>query len=313
MSRREQQTPAGPPRWAKRVISLLIALHFMAILSVVTSASSGNYPAPPLAIWFNAPFRPYTQFTFLTNPYRFYAPEPGPTNLLWFRVVYEDKTARWVEVPDRDAHSMRMPYQRHLSVAMLVDQMAPQITNDTRLLYPVGQICITSYVRHVARTQERTRPDGTRIAVSSVELYFAPHRQLWPDEFRLGMEFNDIRTYALYHAGSYTPDGSRIDPFGQDNPGLLRWERTSGFVATLLTADVYPIVQHLDPAARASVVDQLEIPKPIRHLLAKAPELLELRPSPPTLEARIREAVESRDEPVMKKRMESEGRYLTEW
>jgi hypothetical protein len=49
----------GPGRATRLAISLFVVLHFLAILTAVTSASSANFSAPGLAVWASRPFQPY--------------------------------------------------------------------------------------------------------------------------------------------------------------------------------------------------------------------------------------------------------------
>lgn len=312
MSKRENPVPTGPRPWVKWVVSLVIVVHFMAILTVVTSAASGNFAPSPIALKVNEPFRPYTQITFLTNPYRFYAPEPGPTNLLWLRLTHEDQSVRWVELPNRDEFILRMPYQRHLSIAMMVEQPTRFVPPNHREMNRNVQICLSSYARYVAKADERVKPDGTPNRVTGVDLYYAPHRQLWPDEIRLGMDFNDIRTYMFTYAGHYNPEGVRTD-VAPTQRGYAALRATSEVVAQILEEDVLPLLKDRAPSERLYVLEEVRIPKPIRELAAKAPELLDPTQSPTNLQRRIMEAVSSRDEPTMKARMEAEGRYINEW
>src|SRR5262245_11840191 len=111
-----------PSRATRRVVSLLILVHFLAILTAVTSASSGPFAAPALAVLANRPFQPYLQLTFLANAYRFYAPDPGAPSVLWFRIQYDDRSVRWLELPRRADFVWRIPYERYKSLTNLLSQ-----------------------------------------------------------------------------------------------------------------------------------------------------------------------------------------------
>ena len=74
------------PKIPRRIfVSVFIVMHFMGILTAVTAAP----PAPWLAnvVWTYF-YRPYLEFMYLNNAYHFYAPEPGPAFLFWFRIEY---------------------------------------------------------------------------------------------------------------------------------------------------------------------------------------------------------------------------------
>src|SRR5262249_17973947 len=74
-------------------------------------------------------YRPYLEFMYLNNAYHFYAPEPGPSRFLWFRVIYHDRDdpdkeslqGAWLKVPNMDEtnqplHSAALEYQRYLAM-----------------------------------------------------------------------------------------------------------------------------------------------------------------------------------------------------
>jgi hypothetical protein len=114
------------PVGARRlVLSLLVVLHFGGILTAVTAIPPAGQQAPwlPIQTWMHF-YRPYLQSLYLINAYHFYSPEPGPANLLWFCVHYEDGTLRWLKLPNRDESLTPMQYQRLLALT--------ESTNDTK-------------------------------------------------------------------------------------------------------------------------------------------------------------------------------------
>src|SRR5512140_1404644 len=88
-----------PSRSVRRGVSALIAAHLLAIGVAVTSYSSPNFAAPLLAVRASGPLQPYLQATFLNNAYRFFAPNPGTPTVFWFRIQYDDRSVRWVDLP----------------------------------------------------------------------------------------------------------------------------------------------------------------------------------------------------------------------
>jgi hypothetical protein len=115
-------------------VSMLIVLHFAAVLTAVISAPPGPWIVGQTEHWL---FRPYISFMYLPNAYRFYSPEPGPASQLWCRVEYEieepsgRKTtlSRWVKVPDMDdeghgKYLMSQQYTRRLSLTENVARTA---------------------------------------------------------------------------------------------------------------------------------------------------------------------------------------------
>jgi hypothetical protein len=111
-----------PGRVQRIAISVAILFHFLGILSAVMSAP----PTPWVfrQIWARV-YRPYLQFMFLNNAYHFYAPEPGPSCFIWFRVEMvndkDEKLYTWIEYPKikKDGlpdHPSALNYQRHLAM-----------------------------------------------------------------------------------------------------------------------------------------------------------------------------------------------------
>src|SRR5947208_3255566 len=80
------------------------------------------------------------------------------------RGQYQGRAVRWLQFPRRQDFRLRAPYQRNLSVAMRLNQyLGPEDGPGGHQPGGLGQVCLASYVRHVARTQARTRPDGTPV------------------------------------------------------------------------------------------------------------------------------------------------------
>ncbi len=116
----------------RTVISCLVLFHFGGILTAVVSA-------PPTQPWLASQmwgrvYRPYLQFMYLNNSYQFYAPDPGPSTFLWFRMEYEKpdgtKLYRWEEFPSIDEtghpeYPLSINYQRRIALAEQVVQPTP--------------------------------------------------------------------------------------------------------------------------------------------------------------------------------------------
>lgn len=277
-----ESLPVAPR--TRRAVTLIILLHFFAILTAVTSASGPGFPAPVLAVLANKPLRPYLELTFLGSAYRFFAPNPGATNVLWFRVQYLDGTVRWLELPRRQDFGTRTAYQRHLSVAMILNQyLAPPDEAGRQQLNEIGQICLASYVRHVARTIPRSGADGRPIAVRSVGVYDAFHALLTPEQIRAGRVPADLQNYKALFLGAFKPDGTRTDPF---RPGTQ--DKPISYVAAgILAVDLYPLVKRQPAADPRQLADDLALPEPIRHLLSRYPELLDPQAADRDLQGRI--------------------------
>jgi hypothetical protein len=120
------------------VVSALIVFHFVGILTAITNVD----PQPWLSaqLWTYV-YRPYLQFIYMNNAYHYYAPDPGPASLLWFRIEYAPKErgdnqktcSRWIQVasltddcntldPDGKPFRLHVEYTRRLSLGESVNQ-----------------------------------------------------------------------------------------------------------------------------------------------------------------------------------------------
>jgi hypothetical protein len=98
--------------------SVLVVLHFGGILTAIMTTDPG--PILAKAAWVHF-YRPYLEFMYLVNAYRFYSPEPSPATQFWFYIEYDHpEAARWLKVPDMDdegtpRYPLRLRYQRRLA------------------------------------------------------------------------------------------------------------------------------------------------------------------------------------------------------
>ena len=107
----------------KVIVSLVILFHLSAILTHVI-AGGGPFVMKQISSW----YRPYLKTMWMDNAYRFYAPDPGSTEVLWYKLQYEDGSTRWTQVPRREDFYLRMPFQRHMSIALLASMMIEKET-----------------------------------------------------------------------------------------------------------------------------------------------------------------------------------------
>jgi len=286
--------PKGPRTWVKCVVSVLVVLHLGAILTAVTSASGGRFNAPYLAVKANEPCRPYLQTVFLSNAYRFFAPNPGPATLTWFRLSYQDGSVRWVELPRREDFGS-MAYQRHLSLPALGTQTMPDPKQpEHQVLTPSAHVCLASYVRFLAKQHAH----GTANPVVEVKAFNVSHTSLLPGHVRMGWEALDLRLYQPTFLGRYGADGVRSDD-RPVSPGPM-----SLFVADILAEDVIPFLG-------AVTLDDLRLPGPVHRVVTRFPELLTAAEQP--MRERLKVAVESQDTSDVRKGLIPGLDYPLEW
>jgi hypothetical protein len=310
---------AGPKPWVKWLVSLVIFWQFFAILSVVTA--SGNAPWQPSVIVFNYVTKPYLESVFLTNAYRFYAPDPGPIDLLWFRIEYENGAVRWYDMADREQFTNRMPFQRHVSLTMMIQQMSsPDPTGGpgTFFLRPQAVITLQSYVRHFAQTKATKTPEGEDNLVKEVDVYHVSHVIMLPKQIRMGWESDDLRLHKATFLGTYDPNGNRlstaIDPLGAERPYQTRGQPMS-VLAMQIIGETQAMLEFEDKVGdeRLKAVQKMHLPAPIRNLIVRFPELLDPAPPDTTPLDRIKKLVESRDDPDEKRTAVPEIEYFSVW
>jgi hypothetical protein len=113
-----------PQVWRRAVLSLLVLFHFGGIVCVITAATpgSGHTPWLPYQLYSRV-YRPYLQFLFLTEHYRFFTPDPPPAPLLWFHLTYADGSGRWVRLPRRDQALTNLEFHRLIKLSETVRQL----------------------------------------------------------------------------------------------------------------------------------------------------------------------------------------------
>jgi hypothetical protein len=226
---------ALPPRWRLLGGTVLLLLHFGTIVTAVTviPPPSGASPYISNQLWSRLT-RPYLQFTVLNNGYHFYAPEPGPAALLWFRVEFEDGRSAWVRIPDHKACRNHLERRRWGALATIVGQSVtlpperqeqllqrridagrrhkPPIpmgelppNQQYREPTPHARLLLASYARHVARFTEH--PDGLDKRVVGVKVYRVEYFNPPVQHFQAGRDPLDPTLYAAYYMGEFDADG----------------------------------------------------------------------------------------------------------
>lgn len=223
----------------RAIVGVLIVFHFLGILSAVFSVP----PAPWLATnaWAYV-FRPYLEFMYLNNAYHFYSPDPGPPNLLWFRLEYEDGSKRWYKMPNREDYPTSVNYQRGLSMtesthyATVTDPgslrrrqqlreaytakipLHPLVPDALQFREPnvMSKLMIQDYARFVA--QAAPLPPGPG-KVKRVRLYRVTHDILEGRSLALGADPLDRHLYRPYYQGEFDAEGTLLDP----NDPMLYW------------------------------------------------------------------------------------------
>jgi hypothetical protein len=237
------------PSAARRVlVSLVLLFHFGGILTAVTAVQPpNNAPMPwlPSVLWHRV-YRPYLTFFYMNNAYHFYSPDPGPPQLLWFQVVFEDGSTQWKRIVRREDFPTRQQYQRFLSLTestrmaeaappgKIAELQKKRIVINNAKLYkdPYGKAqripfsggfdinfqyqepvelakkYLSSYASYVARTEVSSKNPG--LNVKSVRVYRLQHQLISAAQMAAGLSPLDPTLFLVWYEGEYDKAGKLI-------------------------------------------------------------------------------------------------------
>lgn len=184
---REKSGSATWSRWVRVLVSLLIAWHLLAVFlgpfSIPpTSESIFNLAQSPLLSWYIRPL-------YLHHGYHFFAPDPGASSLVRYRVTGKDGKEITGQLPDLERQRPRLRYHRYL---MLAEQAKLAIGNEP--IEQRVQAMLRVYAQQLLREY-----DGTEARVE-----YVIHDMLSPGEVRDGMKLDDPRTFRVVEVVTQT-------------------------------------------------------------------------------------------------------------
>jgi hypothetical protein len=234
------------------VLSLWVLFHFGGIFT----ACVGSDPTQTQSPWLAGKaseylYRDYLGFLYLTNAYHFYSPDPGPQDLIWFRIKYADGTVREVRMPERGQSPVPLHFTRHIALGNSIMMSQPyfvlgddatnrivQKRNAAIVAFGIPlhpgvllaqqyreptestKLYLASYVRHIAYNYPH--PDGKpEIAIESIRVYHVIHELMNPRELAEGYSPMSPLYYRPYYMGEYKPTGAYTEA-GKRDP-LLYW------------------------------------------------------------------------------------------
>jgi hypothetical protein len=105
--------------WLKCVLSVLLALHVLAVfVPPFIFASTVEASSSPFADALGSVFAPYTAAMYLDHGYFFFAPNPGPTHLVDYVVEFEDgREPVQGRFPDLAKERPRLLYHRQFMMS----------------------------------------------------------------------------------------------------------------------------------------------------------------------------------------------------
>lgn len=282
MSQNSGKQSQAPKLWIKLVISAIILFHLSAIISHVLSGGG-----PFVMRQASAFYRPYLKTMWLDNAYRFYAPDPGPTEVLWYHLRYDDGSTRWTQVPDRDQFYLRMPFQRHMSIALLASMMTEQEVVNPKddpasaasilvnnrptmrtVLTPSGEIYYRSYARHIGRVHGKHPQTGASLV--SMDCYMVQYIPRTPYHMRMAIDMYDPRMIRIQSVATFSPSGT------MSNHSLGFKDRIpDDFFIELMQNEIVPLLEanaNLPQGEQRSLMQVLKdygIPYPLIQPIAK--------------------------------------------
>jgi hypothetical protein len=218
-----------PAAWMKAVISLLLAFHLTAVfIAPFAFACNSRGSTSPLADPVYRALHPYIAALFLDHGYFFFAPNPGPSHLVDYKLEFADgKAPLEGRFPDLAIERPRLLYHRHFMLSEeLYNSFAPAEAPPEPSPPPLTasaadraqyQLQRAAYERTLANWQrQRKRYEAMRASIEqhlihahgakSVTLTRVEHRPPWPDEYDLlGRELNVAESYVKL---SETPSGA---------------------------------------------------------------------------------------------------------
>lgn len=130
-------------------------------------------------------FRWYLNSLYLNHGYSFFAPDPGPSQIMHYEVHREDGTVVRGRLPDLDHHWPRLLYHRYFMLA----SQNPQLMLDASIRGKVREGS-TQTLGHAIARHLTQRYQGERTVL---RLFL--HRLLWPEEVLAGKSPNAPDTY----------------------------------------------------------------------------------------------------------------------
>lgn len=105
--------------WIKVLVSLWLAIHVTAVFIAPFAFASNSGPAPsPFADAAYRLFRPYIGALYLDHGYFFFAPNPGPSHLVDYKVEFDDgRPPVTGRIPDLKTERPRLLYHRHFMIS----------------------------------------------------------------------------------------------------------------------------------------------------------------------------------------------------
>ena len=223
---KEKESPNADPHllklpWSpakRRIASLVLAFH---VAAVVIAPWSGPPPSSDLSQRASRAIRPYLDGLGINYGYRFFAPTPGPSHIVRYRLHMANGTYQDRVFPDLEDQWPRLLYHRHLMVAERVNlflqdpPMPPQQIPGYAQFSPQEQQRLLAEYQEQGRNYNESRkqflqliePLAQRLMLDhdavSVELWSVEHGLAYPRDVLNGVPLDDERFYVPRFVGSF--------------------------------------------------------------------------------------------------------------
>jgi hypothetical protein len=202
-----------------------LLLHLTAVfVSPFAFISSSSEAVSPVAAAIADPLRPYIDFAYLNHGYAFFAPNPGPSHLVRWRLEFDDgRTPVEQTFPDVDRHWPRLLYHRHFMLAeQLNSDFVPPQPPDTD---DEGQLAGWRRRRAVYAAKWRSYENQlrTRYAADRVTLTRVEHELPSWEEVQLGRRRLDAEdSYLDLSEGTVELPGPLAEPEELSAPNITQ-------------------------------------------------------------------------------------------
>lgn len=179
------QKPVG--RRVRRIVSVLLMLHLVAIASAPLAMEPASLPAQKVFGF----FRPYLDAAYLNHGYHFFAPEPGPSHLIRYELAFSDGHMENGVFPNPVEQRPRLNYHRHFMLSEFANRLA---VNDAQ--QPVLRELSRSFAKHMIKKR------GARSATLFLRRHYIPS----PQQVREGIGLDADELYAERPLGTFSLD-----------------------------------------------------------------------------------------------------------
>jgi hypothetical protein len=221
------------PRWAKALVSALVAVHLIAVVAppLQLQTYTPGAPATPVSFAFRT-LQPYIDLLYLNHGYAFFAPDPGPSHLVRYRATFADGRPSVEGVfPDTKQHWPRLLYHRHFMLAEQLHSDYASPAGPPPEAGPDHAFWKNRRENYVEKWNGFERRVQAQFDAGAVTLERIEHRQPdWYEHRRFGLRLNDPSLYVTLPRDAAGPLATvpEVSPDrGQVSPGDLPREAGS--------------------------------------------------------------------------------------